>query len=140
MTPDWFLPTISQIINHQVPTPVHPPLLFELSDRAAIHNRLLLQQHGNSIHDLISAYPNSFLSPGSEFRPIQVLEPLLMHHHNWPKIKNILLMGSMWPLHPIPEVERKTKNLEFIARGNHKSAVKYAAEYTKILNKEINQG
>jgi hypothetical protein len=101
---------------------------------------LLLQQHGNSMQNLIAAYPNSFLSPGSEFRPIQVLEPLLMHHHNWPKIKNILLMGSMWPLHPIPEVERKTKNLEFIARGNHKSAVKYAEEYTKILEKEISQG
>jgi len=105
-----------------------------------MHNMLLLKQHGDSIQNLILAYPNSFISPGSEFRPINVLEPLLMHHHNWLKIRNILQVGSIWPLHPISKEDRKNKNFEFITRGNHKSAEKFAEEYTKIISTEIDQG
>jgi len=63
-TPDWFLPMISEIINLQVPTPSHPPLLFELSEKAAMHNMLLLKQHGDSIQNLILAYP---LARGQSF-------------------------------------------------------------------------
>jgi len=33
-----------------------------------------------------------------------------------------------------------TKNIEFIARGNHKSAIKYNDEYLKIVKAEISQG
>jgi len=101
---------------------------------------LLLRQHDDSIQNLILAYPNSFISPGSEFRPINALEPLLMHHYNWLKIRNILQAGSIWPLHPISEEDRKSKNFEFITRGNHKSAEKFAEEYTKIIKTEIDQG
>jgi len=32
------------------------------------------------------------------------------------------------------------KNIEFIARGNHKSASKYDRELAKIITEEISQG
>jgi hypothetical protein len=139
-TPCWFLPTIIKILHSRVPTPSHPPLMFELSDHAASHNKLLLMQHGNSIQNLITAYPGSFISPGSEFRPVDTLETLLMHHHNWPKIKSILTTDSVWPLHPISSEDQREKNKEFMQQGNHKSAVKYADEYTKTIRAEIDQG
>jgi hypothetical protein len=139
-TPCWFLPTITKILNSRVPTPSHPPLMFELSDHAASHNKLLLMQHGNSIQNLITTYPGSFISPGSKFRPDDTLETLLMHHHNWPQIKSILTTGSVWPLHPISSEDQREKNKEFMQRGNHKVAVKYADEYTKTVRAEINQG
>jgi hypothetical protein len=69
----------------------------------------LLMQHDNSIQNLITAYPGSFISPGSELLPINTLEPLLMHHHNWPPIRSILSSGSIWPLLPISEEDRKEK-------------------------------
>jgi hypothetical protein len=100
----------------------------------------ILKACGNSIQTLIKKCPGSIISPGSEFRHPDLLESLFLHHHNWPVVKQILEVGSMWPLDPITEVERQAKNIEFIHRGNHKSAIKYDAEYKKILTTEINQG
>jgi hypothetical protein len=100
----------------------------------------LLQSHNDCLQTLINSSPNTFISPGSEFRPVEILELLFLHHHNWPKIKNILSKGSTWPLEPITNKDRIEKNNEFIMRGNHKSAVKYEEEFMKIIQSEIKQG
>jgi len=113
---------------------------LELSQEAANHNMKVLRAHGNSIQKLIEAHPGSFISPGAEFRPAKLLEPLLMHHHNWCQVKASLTRGSVWPLQPIQDSERVAKNIEFIACGNHKSALKYKNEYIKIIKSEIRQG
>jgi len=139
-TPEWFLSAISNIISSESVTPVLPPLKFELSHEAATHNMKILKACGDSIQNLIKKCPGSIISPGSEFRHPDLLESLFLHHHNWPVVKQILEVGSMWPLDPITEIERQAKNIEFIHRGNHKSAIKYDAEYKKILTTEINQG
>jgi hypothetical protein len=68
------------------------------------------------------------------------LEPLLCHHPNWPDLKRLLETGSNWPLRPIPHEDRLAKNRELIERGNHKSAVKYTAEFQKTVEKEVSQG
>jgi hypothetical protein len=100
----------------------------------------ILQNYNDSIQELIEAYPGSILSPGSEFSLAHLLETLLMHHHNWCKIYSSLVKGSIWPLQPINPDERVAKNNEFINRGNHKSALKYGDELTKIIKSEIDQG
>ena len=82
----------------------------------------LLQQHENSLHRVIIQHPGSVISPGSEFRPVSVLEPLFLHHPNWAIIQQIMKEGSRWPLDSISKEERIAKNNEFITRGNHKSA------------------
>ncbi len=139
-TPDWFLPTITNIVNSRVDVPKHLSLQFSLSTAAAIHNMQILQSHGNSLQDYISSSPGTFISPGSEFRPVDILEPLFLHHHNWPKIKCILLQGSNWPLRPLSNADRIAKNQEFIIRGNHKSALQYESEFLKTIESEIKQG
>ena len=100
----------------------------------------VLRKHKNSIQMLIESCPGSFLSPGSEFRPVALLEKLLMHHPSWHLIGDSLSRGSVWPLQEIPNNERVSKNIEFIARGNHKSALKYHDDYVKIINAELSQG
>jgi hypothetical protein len=120
--------------------PKAPNLLFSLSKEAAVANMKILQQHGDSVHNYIVASPGTFISPGSEFHSIKILEPLLLHHHNWPRIQAILLHGSQWPLSPITQNDRIAKNNEFISRGNHKSAEKYEKEFLRIIENEINQG
>jgi hypothetical protein len=82
----------------------------------------------------------SFLSPGSEFRPVSLLEPLLLDHHNWPKIEPILTQGSDWPLLPNSDEEQISKNNEFITRGNHMPAIKYEAELLIMVHLEVTQG
>jgi hypothetical protein len=139
-TSDWFLPMIAEIINTKIEAPSHPLLKFKLSSPAADYNMSILKSHGNSIQNLIAAYPHSFISPGLEFCPAHLLEKLFMHHHNWHLIQKSLSGGSKWPLLPIEDKERVARNIEFIARENHKSALKYEDEYIKIVEAEINQG
>jgi hypothetical protein len=93
-TPGWFLPAVKKILKLPSATPLHPPLQFDLTRESAVHNMIILIHHGNSIQNLISAYPGSILSPGSEFRSADVLEPLSMHHHDWSVVKRILDYGS----------------------------------------------
>jgi hypothetical protein len=107
---------------------------------AALHNMQKLQRRGNSIADLINSVSGTFINYGSEFRPIPVLEPLLLHHPNWPKCQNLLCKGSLWPLHDISNADRVAKNKEFIRRGNHKSAIKYEEVFLNTITKEIQQG
>ncbi len=139
-TPEWFLPTITNIINTPVGVPESSGLQFQLTEAAAIHNMNLLRLHGNCLQTLIISSPGTIISPGSEFRPADVLDPLFLHHHNWPKAKAILLQGSIWPLLPLPNDVRIAKNREFITRGNHKSAITYEEEFTKIILSEVSQG
>jgi hypothetical protein len=77
---------------------------------------------------------------GSEFRPIHIIEPLLLHHHSWPSFVNQLKQGSKWSLLNISESDRKAKNIEFIQRGNHKSAITYHTILRDIIQKEVRQG
>jgi hypothetical protein len=139
-TPEWFLPTIQKIINSHVAIPTSSCFQFCLTEDAALHNMYTLQKYNNSIQDYISQCPGTILSPGSEFRSADLLEFLFLHHHNWPRVKSILLEGSNWPLLPISNENRVSKNNEFIIRGNHKSAVKYEAELLKTIQSELKDG
>ena len=96
---------IKGILKKVVDTPTKPLFKFELSAEAALHNMKLLQSNGNSIHAFIKNHQGSIVSPGSEFRPVNVLEPLFLHHRNWASIQKNLLEGSHWPLHPIPNAD-----------------------------------
>lgn len=91
--PSWFLPVIHQIIATHIPTPLVVSLRFELSEDAAIQNMTILRHHSNDIHVYINANKHSFMGNGSEFRLLQVIEPLL-HHRSWPSFANQLQQGS----------------------------------------------
>ena len=91
--PKWFLKTIQNIISTPIPTPLQVSLRFDLSDEAAIHNLAVLRRHSNDINAYINANKYSFLGYGSEFRPIHIIEPLLLHHRSWPSFSNQLKQG-----------------------------------------------
>jgi hypothetical protein len=140
VTPDWFLKTLETILSTETPIPNTPTLKFELSLEAADHNMNLLQNHGNSIQNYIINNTGTFMSFGSEFRKPEVLEPLLLHHPNWRRCRDLLLRGSGWELYPLTNEDRLAKNNDFITRGNHKSASTYEAELQKIVTQEVHQG
>ena len=62
--------------------PCKSPVKFELSSEAIKYNTKLLESFQYDISKLISAYPDSELGYGSEFRPVEVLEPLFKLRHN----------------------------------------------------------
>jgi hypothetical protein len=120
--------------------PASPSLKFELSQAAALHNQTIRKAHNNSIHEYSLSQKGTFISFGSEFCPVKILDKLFCHHPNWLKLKKISTEGSNWPLSPITKKDRLLKNQELIVRGNHKSAFKYTEELQKSLEKEIKQG
>jgi hypothetical protein len=122
--PDWFISTIKEILQSPVATPKKPSLIFKLSQEAANHNKTILQAHGNSLQEYIRSHKDTYISFSSEFWSPTVLQKLLRHHPNWPKLNKILEDGSNWPVSPISNRERLAKNRELIERGNHKSALK----------------
>jgi hypothetical protein len=106
---DGFIQKIQSIINTIEETPRAPTLRFELSQDAAVHNMNLLQYHGNDLQNYILANRGTFISFGSEFRKPSVLEPLLLHHPNWPRFQLLLEQGSQWPLEELQNEDRLAK-------------------------------
>jgi hypothetical protein len=114
-----------------------PAFSFEMTDEAAEKNFELLKEHDFDLNKLLLRDPRSPLRPGSEFKPIQVLEPLFKGHPFWPCVNRSLLVGAKMPLEKLAEksrVELLEKALEY---GNHKSATSNAGVLVKMLKKEV---
>jgi hypothetical protein len=139
-TPVWFIQTIKDVLDSPNLTPSNVPIKFEATKEAALSNQLILSSYDDDISKFIDAHPNSIMSYGSEFRKTNVLAPLLQMHPNWPKLQQLLTLGSCWPVSQISDQARTAKNNELLARGNHKSATTYSDFLTGSLSKEIKQG
>jgi hypothetical protein len=137
---EWFIPTLQTIINTTHTAPNAPSFKFELTQEAAEYNMNLLQRHNNDLQSYIIYNKGTYISFGSEFRSPELLEPLLLHHPNWRRFRDLLTQGSSWPLSDLSEEDRLAKNKEFIARGNHKSAITYESKLHKTILQEISQG
>ena len=125
-----------------VPPQIHPPFFrFEKSAEAATHNTEILRQHNMSFSAAITAGPFTPCSPGSEFRPTNILADVFACHPTWDKFKTILDHGSSFPMDEIDEETRLKDLQKGLARGNHKSA---KGEREKILvekfKKEVRHG
>ena len=82
------------------------------------------------------------LEPGSEFRLTKTLEPLLKHHKNWNKMKQILTEGLNYNLEQIPEIVRRSNLIAQVTRGKHPSASEPENEAILLKNydKEVSHG
>jgi hypothetical protein len=139
-SPDWLIKTIAEILAVEIPPPGDSPFIFDMTNEAAYHNSLVMRHYNNNITNIIDDNTHTILSYGSEFRPVQVLEKLLMHHPRWNKFSSIINNGSVWPLRAISDDLRKERNHELIKRGNHRSAEVYNDQLQSILQKEVKQG
>ena len=77
------------------------------------------------------------METGSEFREVEVLEPLWQRHKFWPNMKKIVTEGLTYPLEEISEETRKEDLQHMIQRGNHKSA-QMNTHYMIIIQKKSN--
>jgi hypothetical protein len=81
------------------------------------------------------------MSYGSEFKESWRLDPLLHDHPLWPRFKNILDNGSIFPLtNPPPEDVRLQDFDEILKYGNHKSAKMKINILNEHLQKEVQRG
>ena len=120
------LKTILDIFHSQTPTPQASPFMHERSVEAAETNSQLIARFNYDLQCTFEAFPNTIISPGSEFRPPNVLQPLLQGHPFWPKIAHDLEFGATYKFKPskLPDSARIAENEALIAYGNHSSAKK----------------
>ena len=137
--PPWFLPVITAIAAYECTKPSQHLFQFTPSIAAAQHNSSIISKHGG-LAQAIAAQPNSCVSFGSEFRPVEVLAPLFKNHPLWGRMSSHLEDGASYPLEPIDEDDRILDVQEAIKRGNHKSTEKRREVFVKQVSDEISRG
>ena len=138
--PSDFLSIISKILSTPLVTPHKSPILFECTEAAKFHNAALLAKHNYNLSALIDDHPNTEISYGSEFRPPEVLAPLLNRRHNWDRIRCFLSGGFSAKFKPISDEQRIKDNESVLTRGNHKSAMEHIEMPRENAIKEIGLG
>ena len=116
-----------------------PLFKFEVSEEAARFNMNLLQKNNFNLDKLLNSSP-SITSYGSEFKPVDELEPLLHLHPRWPEMKRKLIEGATFPVKLVDEVTRLQDMEAMKARGNHKSALKHEKYLADAFKKEVEKG
>ena len=131
---------VIQITNSTSPPPMPPDFSFELTREAAQKNFCILLQHKGDLGSAIHHQRHSPVGYGSEFRPINHLEPLLYLHPYWPKFKSLLTNGSSWPLQELSEDERKRDVEEALEFGNHKQEEMNPDLLTSLIVDDVTHG
>ena len=103
------------------PRPATHPTEFRLewSHDAAAHNLAVLRRYSLDLGAAIRAQPFSALTPGSEFRPPELLAPFLSAHPLWGRFQDRISEGAEFPLREISETDRLADVRANLARGNH---------------------
>ena len=135
--------TVRWVATATVPTPSASEFQFKMSQSAAEHNTRILSKYDYDLDKAIKANPKSIISPGSELRPKDQLEPLLSHHPNYKRFIQNASNGIDYPAEDLPETTRVKVLKTQLQRGNHKSA-SVSTEATTTVNKlfeeDINTG
>jgi hypothetical protein len=139
----WLVQTLKIVFACRERRMKKQPFMFESTRKATHHNTKTLQRFGGDYKKLVSHYGGSILTPGSEFRSIQHIKPLLCHHEDWPDLEEILRNGITYPMeNPLDEKTRISDLKAMIERGNHKStkSTEHLLSLTKAYTKEVTHG
>ena len=131
---------VRRICKRTYPPNNMPIFKFENSREAAEFNTNILSRYHWDLQKAINAKTNTILHPGSEFRPIDDLEPLLHCHIDFHKFVDICLEGARYGFKDnleYPEETRRSDLRAAIKKGNNKSASK--TEDLPILDKNYNK-
>ncbi len=132
---------LKTISDTMPPAPAASPFRYDLSLEAAIHNSSIIASHDHDLEQVFAAYPVSILSPGSEFRPIDVLEQLLGTHPNWPRLRETLLHGAVNEVKSsVDDFHRQLENDAIIDYNNHSSTHQRLEAYNKMIGKDAKRG
>ena len=138
--PDNGLDIIQDIANLPSQSVKQSKFRFDVSETAATHNIEYLQKFDYDLRAALESDKDSFTSPGSKFRPVPILEPLLKHHPLWHRLKRHLLHGIDFPLHPLSTQSRKRDLLDALQFGNHKGVAKFPTFYRDLNTDDIQHG
>jgi hypothetical protein len=105
-----------------------------------MHNCHILEANNFDLQKVIHADPLSPLQPGSEWRPVPLLDPIFHDHPFWPNVQSQFNHGLLWPLVPITEPDRLHLVMAGINYGNHRSAQQASSSLLPSLQAEVSKG
>jgi hypothetical protein len=111
-----------------------------MTEEAANHNMSVLANFNFDIQAALQAQFHSPVGLGSEFREPSLLEPLLIRHPFWPRLKSLLIGGAQIPRLPISDDTRAIDLAFHHKRGNHKSAIDGSAKVFELLSDDVIHG
>ena len=133
--------TLVSLCERKVKTPRSSPFVHETNLEAAEKNSSLIASFDFDLQRLIDAFPESTISPGSEFRPVQDIQQVLGSHPFWPKIWDILTNGASYTFKTLPpDCDRLKENEAIFEYGNHASARKKPEALHKVMAKDSKFG
>ena len=91
-----------------------PPFIFENTTEAATKNSKILQAFDYDMDQVLKASENTILHPGTEFRQIQDLRPLVSHHIDWKKFESMCTLGAKYSLKPDLDYSAETKRKDLL--------------------------
>ncbi|KAI2490851.1 hypothetical protein MHU86_23704 [Fragilaria crotonensis] len=110
---------------------------FDWTHDAARHNLAVLKRYALDLDAALRAQPFSALTPGSEFRPTELLAPLLSAH---PSGRVFRSASRRAEFREISDSDRLADVRANLARGNHKSARGHEAKLISMLKDEASRG
>ena len=131
---------ITEILEQKIPPLGPSQFKFELDHDSANHNASLLELHNFDLRQAILSDGNSPLRYGSEFRPLEILEPLLKVHPLWPRIESLIRHGSHFSATPFPTDKCLEQVNAALAYGNHKGALKHPDKLFDLLDEDVTHG
>ena len=121
------------------------PFRHSIDPEDVIHNAefnsRLIAEYDMDLQKLFDHHPNNIITPGSEFRPAEILQPLLEGHPYWPRLHRLLTHGVAYPLKAVEyEPARRAENDAILMYGNHASGKKHPEALSKVLKKDAANG
>lgn len=94
------LEMIQKILNTPSPSFKESPFMFENTKKARVHNSKIIEKFDFDFKAAMESMEKSVIHPGSEFRELELLEPLLKNHSDWENLKEIMDLGVDLGLDP----------------------------------------
>ena len=139
--PAWLMQAIETVAASEVPTPLAPPIRFDLSDESVQFNSDLLSASNLDLEEFLAKHQDTTLNFGSEFRPIDELETILGSHPNFGFFSEVLAQGMDYRFtDELSEEQRKAEVAAMMERGNHQSVQEDSDAVAKLLAKDVLQG
>jgi hypothetical protein len=136
---------VRSICKRRYPPNNRPLFKFENTREAAEFNTNILSRYHWDLETAIHAKKNTILHPGTEFRPIADLKPLMHCHVDFKKFVDICVTGVRYGFRDDLEYTEETRMSDLIIavkKGNNKSASdeKDLPILDKNYNKEVSKG
>ena len=97
----------------------------------------MLEHHHFDLERAIENNGNSPLQAGSEFRPVNIIEPIFSRHPLWIWLQRLLKFGSDWKLDMFDHDQRRQDLTEALTFGNHKGATTKQTLLRDLIWKDV---